>query len=735
MTAKRYPVPDETVAQQARAADPRNSAWVSANAGAGKTHVLSERVIRLLLEGTDPARILCLTYTRAAAANMASRVFSRLAEWTALDDSGLSRRIAALEGRRPGPEKRSRARKLFAEALDTPGGLKIQTIHAFCESVLQQFPIEANVAGRFTLLDRRMEAALLAEARREMLTGAVARSAGLAEAFATVLERGGEYGLESLVGEIMLKRDALRAFIAGLSGSGAEGDPLLAEFGFAPGESAETISASIWPLPGFSPAQFQAFVEAAREADARQVLSAIVPDAERAFAQTDPVRRLQLLAGAFLKEGGSPYEPSVFRKSLLERLPGLADRYAEAAGALVDACDRLALYRMLEGTRAALVIADWLIARYEALKSSRGFLDFDDLITRTVRLLTRQDAAAWVQYKLDQGIDHILLDEAQDTSPGQWQVVTRLAEEFFAGAGARGDVRRTIFAVGDEKQSIYSFQGAVPEAFAETGRMFAKKVRQAGAAFEPVRLTLSFRSTNDVLRAVDEVFAGQAARRGVTRDPEPVSHDAIRFDAPGYVEIWPSVGATGVDEPEDWTQAVDHARAPAVVVAETVASTIEHWLKTREVVEGTGRTLRPGDVMVLVRKRDRFVHALSRSLKEKRIPVAGADRLALPAHIAVKDLMALGRFLVQQEDDLSLAAVLESPIFGLGEDALFELAASRRHRRFTRPCRRRPRKTPSSLPSPRSSTAGRARRRSCRYSNSMPARWPAGPASRASGAR
>ena len=341
--------------------------------------------------------------------------------------------------------------------------------------------------------------------------------------------------------------------------------------------------------------------------------------------------------------------------------------------AIRAACDRLALFRMLEGTRAALTIADWLIARYEQLKSGRGFLDFNDLITRTVRLLARQDAGAWVQYKLDQGIDHILLDEAQDTSPEQWAVVRRLAEEFFAGMSARDNVRRTMFAVGDEKQSIYSFQGASPESFAETGTEFSRRVREANAGFEQVRLTLSFRSTNDVLHAVDRVFASDQARRGITHDPDPVRHDAIRFDAPGYVEIWPSIGAATFQEPDDWTEAVDHAQAPAVQVAEAVAATIEHWLDTGEVIEGTGKRLTPGDVMVLVRKRDRFVHALSRSLKEKRIPVAGADRLSLPAHIAIKDMMALGRFLLQPEDDLSLAAVLRSPVFGLNEDMLFEL--------------------------------------------------------------
>ncbi|TIQ92705.1 MAG: double-strand break repair helicase AddA, partial [Mesorhizobium sp.] len=311
----------------------------------------------------------------------------------------------------------------------------------------------------------------------------------------------------------------------------------------------------------------------------------------------------------------------------------LAERYQVAADAILEISDRLALFRMLEGTRAALTIADWLIARYEHLKRARGFLDFNDLITRTVNLLARPDAGPWVQYKLDQGIDHILLDEAQDTSPDQWEVVKRLAEEFFAGLGARDMVHRTVFAVGDEKQSIYSFQGAAPDSFADSRLLFAGKVRDANAAFADLKLTWSFRSTDDVLAAVDRVFADPVVRRGISHDPDPLSHKAIRSDAPGYVEVWPSIGADIVDEPDDWTQAVDHAHAPAVRVAENVAATIAGWIGAGEIIEGRGKQLRPGDVLVLVRKRDRFVHALTRALKRRDIPVAGADRLSLPGHI------------------------------------------------------------------------------------------------------
>ncbi|MCO5063809.1 MAG: double-strand break repair helicase AddA [Rhizobiaceae bacterium] len=672
-------IPPQTLAAQATASDPRNSAWVSANAGSGKTHVLSQRVIRLLLGNTDPARILCLTYTRAAAANMANRVFRELSAWTALPDEELADAIARLDGARPGAAKLGLARRLFSKALETPGGLKIQTIHAFCESVLHQFPLEANIAAHFELLDSKMEQALVEEARRDLISGAAdGGNLELADAFATVLERGGEFGLDKLLGEIIQRRDGIRRFIDVSRFGPDETDrafaPLFTEFGFLPAETAESIADSVWPLPGFSPPEFSDFVQAADAAGAAFVQNNILPDAIAGFQETDPVRRLGLLAKAFLKKDGQAYGERSFAKGLRQRIPDIIERCANAAEVLRTARDRLALYRMLEGTAAALTVADRLIGRYEYLKTSRGFLDFNDLITRTVRLLSRPDAGMWVQYKLDKGIDHILLDEAQDTSPDQWQVVKSIAREFFSGQSAR-DAARTIFAVGDEKQSIYSFQGAAPESFAESGREFARLVAGAKKPFEPVRLTLSFRSTKDVLHAVDRVFESPEARRGLA--DETIVHTALRDQEPGYVEVWESIGAEQVEEPEDWRRAIDHAAAPAVRLAEQVARTIAGWLNDREIIEGKGRQVRPGDVLVLVRKRDSFVHALSRSLKELGIPVAGADRLKLAGHIAVQDMLALGRFLLQAEDDLSLAALLKSPIFGLSEERLFDVAARR----------------------------------------------------------
>ncbi|OJU51840.1 MAG: double-strand break repair helicase AddA [Mesorhizobium sp. 61-13] len=676
---KTYPIPTDTAVNQARASDPLNSAWVSANAGSGKTHVLAQRVIRLLLRGTDPSKILCLTYTRAAAANMSNRVFATLSQWTTLADGELAERITALDGRTADRDTLRRARRLFAEALETPGGLKIQTIHAFCESVLHQFPLEANIAAHFEMLDPQMEQALFATAKREMITGVGGgERIELTEAFATVLEHGGETGLDALLAEIVGKRDGLRKFIADIGGTSTAFQPLFDEFGFAPDETEAAMAAAIWPLPGFEPAFLATLDGLATQVGANRARESLIDDALAGFAESDPARRLAILQRAFLSGKGEAYKPDwLFGKALLSRMPDLPEHYLAAVEAISKACDRLALFHMLKATRAALTIADWLIARYEQLKRGRGLLDFNDLITRTINLLKRPDAGAWVQFKLDQGIDHILLDEAQDTSPEQWDVVKKLTEEFFAGAGARGNMLRTIFAVGDEKQSIYSFQGAAPDSFADSKQEFAGKVRASGREFADLKLTWSFRSSEDVLKAVDRVFDDPDVRRGISHDPDPLDHKAIRNDAPGYVEVWPTVGADVIDEPDDWALPINHASAPAVKVAERVAQTIKDWIEGGEVIEGKGSLLKAGDVLVLVRKRDRFVHALSKSLKEKNVPVAGADRLSLPGHIAVKDLAALGRFLVQPEDDLSLAAVLRSPMFDLSEERLFDLAAKR----------------------------------------------------------
>jgi ATP-dependent helicase/nuclease subunit A len=315
---------------------------------------------------------------------------------------------------------------------------------------------------------------------------------------------------------------------------------------------------------------------------------------------------------------------------------------------------------------------------YEQLKRERAALDYDDLTRATLALLERSHAAQWVLYKLDGGLDHILVDEAQDTSPQQWKIVAKLAEEFFAGEGVRQAGRpRTLFAVGDEKQSIYSFQGADPEEFGRHLKLFKSLAEDAGLAFADLRPAISRRSARTVLEFVDSVFANDAARDGLSSLGGPIHHDPHRPEI-GRVEIWSAVKAQKEPERDLW-QPVD-APSPdsaSVKLAVRIAERIQGWLKDGAILPGSGNKITPGDIMILVRRRNAFAEEMIRQLMERGVPVAGADRMVLMDQIAIADLVALGRFVLLPEDDLNLASLLKSPLVGLTEDELFALAQPR----------------------------------------------------------
>ena len=673
---------DWTTKQQALASDPARFAWVSANAGSGKTHVLTQRVIRLLLAGARPSAILCLTYTKAAAAEMSNRVFERLSEWATLPDSELSARIAKIEGEVPGLLKLAEARRLFAKALETPGGLKIQTIHAFCEALLHQFPLEANVAGHFAVLDDRAASVLLADARRSLLTATTTEEdIGLAQAFQTVLELSDESGLDTLLSDIVSKRTSLRTFFTQSDPKGGWQRDLRRRMSVGDNETVFGCAEQFWPLPSLSGSQLSAYIDLCDQKGGSNAQS-IAYDLKRAVSEPDPFQRADILQSAFLSTKGEPYADSRFFVAAMKKADAsLIDPVLAARDHVVACRERLRLLQMHEATFAALTLAERLIDDYEDLKKKRGQLDFEDLIVKTSELLTKnEDVGPWVHYKLDQGIDHILVDEAQDTSPVQWSVIQSLAQDFFFGRSAR-EGRRTLFAVGDEKQSIYSFQGARPERFSQERAETERKVRQSEQLFSSIPLPLSFRSTLDVLSAVDQVFASDAHARGLSATGQAIVHLSNRIGEHGSVDIWPMIAPEPVENADDWVLPYDATpdAAPANILATRIAAMIEQWVGHERIIEkGKSRLVEPSDILILVRKRDQFVGALTRALKKRgTIPVAGADRLVLTQHIAIQDLMALGRFVLLPEDDLSLAALIKSPLLNLTEEDLFELAAKR----------------------------------------------------------
>lgn len=664
-------IPQKALDAQSEAAHPRNSVWVSANAGSGKTHVLTERVIRLLLNGTEPARILCLTYTKAAAAVMQTRIFRTLSGWTEFDEQKLTQELLRLEGKRPDAKRLAEARRLFARALETPGGLKIQTIHAFCEGLLHQFPLEANIAGHFELMDELHRDELLQNARRYVLEKAYLKAdPQLYDAFMLVLKTVGESGLDNLLSEAIGQRQALRPFLTAITAE--NGKALLADaLQIGPQDSVETVVQQILEAALLPSDILQQCLAHGHSRTAEFV------ERLRPLAETKNVGAvLEAVSQAYFTGGKPRSVTHMTSKALREKLPWLEADIIGRQDILLNLMDKIRRLRLIPLNLAAFRLCDALLRRYETLKKADGLLDFDDLIERSLNLLQREGAGQWVQYKLDRGIDHILVDEAQDTSPAQWKIVQLLAQEFFIGKGQR-DVERTVFAVGDEKQSIYSFQGAVPEDFDANGRVIEKAANQIKRPFRRLRLDFSFRSTADVLKSVDLVFESPQNYKGLSAENIKTVHEPIRFNDPGEVVIWEMLTPQQVEEPDDWRLPVDQLHAPAVRLAEEIANQIASWLKNGEMLAGKGRLMKASDIMVLVRKRDQFVPALARALKNRDVPVAGADRLQLTNHIAVRDLMALARFVLQPQDDLSLASVLKSPLFGLDEDDIYGLAVGR----------------------------------------------------------
>ena len=510
---------------QGEVSDPNVSAWVAANAGSGKTHVLVQRVINLLLQGVEPEKILCITFTKAAAANMAKRVFDTLAGWITLDDGALDDAIRERPNMASGTRRRALARRLFARALETPGGLKVQTIHAFCTQLLHQFPFEANVAARFSVLDEAAQSQLLEQLTLGvLLDGANAPDSALGGALTVAMTAAADQTFRDVVREAIGHRDVISRWIIGAGGVKKAIDRLSLTLGVDPRETIDSVNAELLTGSLIAASEWPAL--------AKTLAFGAKTDCEQArrfelLTTLSGVERVETYLEVFCTDGGTP------RKSIVTKAIKDAHLVERLSAEQARVCAILARRRAIacrDRTAALLTVTYDVLTRYQSEKERRGLVDYDDLIDKTLLLLRNVDAA-WVHYKLDLGIDHLLIDEAQDTSSKQWEIVQRLVAEFTAGAGARS-VRRTIFAVGDEKQSIYSFQDAAPKEFAEMRRHFESAHKNADLGFAFRRFEHSFRSGESVLGAVDEVFKDKLVAASVTSDADGFPPHIALPDAP-----------------------------------------------------------------------------------------------------------------------------------------------------------------------------------------------------------
>jgi ATP-dependent helicase/nuclease subunit A len=671
-------IPEAVRATQARASDPAASAFVSANAGSGKTHVLVQRVIRLLLEGVPPEKILCVTFTKAAAANMAERVFSTLGHWVTLDDDALDSAIIEAGIVRPSPKLRTIARKLFACALETPGGLKVQTIHALCTRLLQQFPFEANVPARFTVLDERDQNEMMERANLKVLLDASRDpDSATGKALNIAMASAADVTFKEVVREACLSRDHFMAWTDAAGSVEAAAAQMSAELGVDPGDRIEDVEQEIVDGPYLRRSGWHdiaAALDTGSKSDADQAIRLRAALASAGGTQVDEY------LGVFLTDERTPRK-SVVTKRFSDNNPAIGRLFDAETVRLGPLIERRRAVTVRDRTQALLHIATAAAAHYRREKQERGLLDYDDLIDKTLLMLDRV-SSGWVHYKLDRGVDHVLIDEAQDTSPRQWDILAHIISEFTSGEGGRDGVNRTIFAVGDEKQSIFSFQGAAPHEFDLRRRELKTKFEAAGLKFDPVSFTYSFRSGAAILQSVDHVFREEIIYASIHAENTYPVHNSLADAGPSLIDLWELQLPDGKQDIEGWRAPFDavSVTSPEVRLARRIRAEIRRLVESGTMTGRAGdrRPLRYGDMLVLVRRRGNAFDAVIQALKHANIPVAGADRLKLTEHIAIIDLMNLADALLLPQDDLALAVALKSPLFGLGDEDLFKLAWQRR---------------------------------------------------------
>ena len=652
-------ISDATQTQNA-AADPDNSTWLSANAGSGKTRVLTDRVARLLLRGVLPQNILCLTYTKAAASEMQNRLFSTLGSWAMVDEVALRGKLDAL-GEDPRDDLDA-ARRLFAAAIEAPGGLKIQTIHSFCSAVLRQFPLEAQVSPQFREMDESGQKALI----EQVLDG-------LADdpAIASIARFYSEQDLVSLGTDVAGHRPE---FAKPLSR-----EEVFKRFGVPKEQTIEDViaiafSEGDWEfLKGLVPEFLRS-----DNGDLIQCASAIANSPNRPNRKTLLAFEWKMLFG---EKSNAKFQPKIgrFPKKEIRESPAIAPDMPRLETVMQQVSDARFARINFEAAQKSAALHDFaavFLPAYQRAKSAQGVLDFDDLIQKTKQLLGDK-SLAWVLYRLDGSIDHILIDEAQDTSPEQWDVITSISDEITAGQGSRENHARSVFVVGDKKQSIYSFQGADAEGFDRMSKTFDRKLKD-GPGLQKRELLHSFRSSPAILNAVDHVF-DDPFLRGLG---DQIKHEAFHQTKPGRVDVWDLVpNADNIDEPE-WFDPSDRVTVsdPAVVLANRLAAEIRRMIETETIIDKNVKTgrIEPKDILILVQKRSEIFHQIIRACKAADLPIAGADRLKLGGVLAVKDLLALLSFLALPNDSLSLATVLKSPLFGWSEQDLYSLAYGRK---------------------------------------------------------
>jgi ATP-dependent helicase/nuclease subunit A len=690
---------------QKRASNPAVSSWVSASAGTGKTKVLVDRVLRLLLplenerSATDPSKILCLTFTKAGANEMALRINYTLSQWAIMPKedpknkkNSLNFALKDLIGRNPTESEIRAARRLFADIVETPGGLKIMTIHAFCQSILGRFPLEAGLLPNFSVLDEAPAQELLSKAcdiiirkaRNQKETAenktlnalsAELNEAQLSEYLKNICNE--RLQLQSILKETEFNYEVETLYL-NLFDNISEILNIPSDFKDIKNEDQLNDKATLSQIEINDLKTLASILSEGGKKD--QELSELIN--KKLFIKDTNSSSIFEFESCFLTKAGT-IRKNIPSKAIREQHPDSPILFENFANKAIQFKEAMRIIKCSSLTSHLILFSALTLQEYNHLKEKQAFLDYDDLIDYTQKLLSKCDSS-WVMYKLDEGIEHLLIDEAQDTNPEQWEIIKTLTSDFFTGQGAKENIIPTIFTVGDEKQSIYSFQRAAPKEFDIMKSYFSRQVKEADQKWEPQNLNISFRSTKSILKLVDEVFSAPNTSKGLGEDI--VKHQSYRVGEGGFVELWPLFETEKKSQlSASWEPpiSIENNSSGQFELAEFIANNIGDWLDNKEVLESKNRPIEPKDIMILVRSRNSLVSSIIRALKKRNIPVSGADRMVLGEQLPVEDLLSAAQFSLLPDDDLTLACLLKSPIINLNEDDLFKLAYNRQSSLWT----------------------------------------------------
>ena len=688
------------ILNQQLASDPKNSVWVMASAGSGKTKVLTDRILRLLLEDVAPHKILCLTFTKVASVEMQERLNKELQNWIICNDKELFEKLLNLTGEKPEAHFISKARGLLIKILNAELKIKIQTIHSFCQSILKSFPFEAKIPINFELLEENQAKILLKNSQKNILQNAT-KDEELRDLIFKINSQISDESFTLLLSNLLQNKDKIN-FIThkyfGIKNAikemrekfnlNYENNNFLEIYNKIFNDFVENLNLS----------QLQIFNKKLSESSGKNDLKSF--ENIKKFIENPKFENFKFIQDGFFTKENTPRK---FSKKIYENLTKEIDNFYTKIN---DFNKQNQACITIENSYNLIKIVMAILDDFQKIKIANCYLDYGDLINIANQVLENPEFSDWIKLKMDSSFDHILIDEAQDTNPIQWSIIKSLTDDFFSGESS-SNKSRSIFVVGDEKQSIMGFQGADIN---QTKLFYDYLLQKSNFQLQNIDLNISFRSGINILNLVDDVFNNNDCNlnKSLCKIGKYTNHQSFRQSA-GYVEIWQNDGIseTKIDNDEDselhqnqdfiidqdsaetpkkstkkipidfsWkidfsNQATDNNHD---LIAKFVSQKIKKWIDEKRLIHDKNRPIEYGDIMILVRNRQNgLIDKLSQNFNQLKIPFISVGKIKFSENLLIQDILNIAKFALLPSDCFNLACLLKSPFFNVEEDELFEL--------------------------------------------------------------